>query len=127
MTESLNTRRDFVKKAAYAAPAILTLAAVSSYAKFGSDKADLAGSGGSGSSYRQALRARGSLMTIQTVSESSGPCLRTFNVVTIVIMRSFQRAVLPIAFGVLFAADASYTGIDHRVTVDDSGIWSRNV
>ena len=41
MNESGNTRRDFVKKAAYVAPAILTLAAVPSYAKFGSDKLDL--------------------------------------------------------------------------------------
>jgi hypothetical protein len=40
MTESSNTRRDFVKKAAYVAPAILTLAAVPSYAKFGSSKLD---------------------------------------------------------------------------------------
>jgi len=32
------TRREFVKRAAYIAPAILTLAAAPSYAKNGSDK-----------------------------------------------------------------------------------------
>jgi hypothetical protein len=40
MTQS-NQRRNFVKRAAYVAPAILTLAAVPSYAKFGSDKLGL--------------------------------------------------------------------------------------
>ena len=33
-----DTRREFVKRAAYIAPAILTLAAAPSYAKSGSDK-----------------------------------------------------------------------------------------
>lgn len=47
MNESGNTRRDFVKKAAYVAPAILTLAAVPSYAKFGSDKLEFASSSNS--------------------------------------------------------------------------------
>ena len=47
MNESGNTRRDFVKKAAYVAPAILTLAAVPSYAKFGSDKLEFGSSSNS--------------------------------------------------------------------------------
>jgi len=34
-----NSRRDFIKKAAYVAPAVLTLQAYSSLAKAGSDKA----------------------------------------------------------------------------------------
>lgn len=38
MNETLGTRRDFVKKAAYVAPAILTLAAAPSFAKAGSEK-----------------------------------------------------------------------------------------
>ena len=38
MPEHSNQRRDFVKKAAYMAPAILTLAAAASYAKPGSEK-----------------------------------------------------------------------------------------
>ncbi len=40
MEGSLDTRRSFVKKAAYVAPAVLTLAAASSYAKSGSEKPD---------------------------------------------------------------------------------------
>jgi hypothetical protein len=38
MPEHSNQRRDFVKKAAYIAPAILTLAATPAYAKAGSQK-----------------------------------------------------------------------------------------
>ena len=49
MTQPLNTRRNFVKKAAYVAPAILTLAAVPSYAKFGSNKLDTGIGGTTGS------------------------------------------------------------------------------
>jgi hypothetical protein len=37
---SSNTRREFVKKAAYVAPAILTLAAAPAFAKSGSEKGD---------------------------------------------------------------------------------------
>ena len=36
----VESRRDFVRKAAYAAPAILTLPAAAAYAKQGSEKAD---------------------------------------------------------------------------------------
>lgn len=36
----VESRRDFVRKAAYAAPAILTLPAAAAYAKHGSEKAD---------------------------------------------------------------------------------------
>jgi len=38
MSESTESRRDFVKKAAYVAPAILTLAAAPAFAKPGSEK-----------------------------------------------------------------------------------------
>jgi hypothetical protein len=38
MTQSSNPRREFVKKAAYVTPAIITLAALPSYAKAGSGK-----------------------------------------------------------------------------------------
>lgn len=40
MDNSSNTRREFVKKAAYVAPAILTLAAAPAFAKSGSEKGD---------------------------------------------------------------------------------------
>jgi len=36
----VESRRDFVRKAAYAAPAILSLPAAAAYAKEGSEKAD---------------------------------------------------------------------------------------
>jgi hypothetical protein len=38
MQNDSNSRRDFIKKAAYVAPVILTLNAAPSYAKKGSDK-----------------------------------------------------------------------------------------
>ena len=38
MSDPLNTRRGFVQRAAYIAPAILTLAAAPSFAKYGSEK-----------------------------------------------------------------------------------------
>ena len=38
MSESTESRRNFVKKAAYVAPAILTLAAAPAFAKPGSEK-----------------------------------------------------------------------------------------
>ena len=38
MAESSKSRRSFVKKAAYVAPAVLTLAAAPAYVKAGSDK-----------------------------------------------------------------------------------------
>jgi len=44
MAEHSNERRDFVKKAAYVAPAILTLAVAPAYAKAGSQKAPPVGS-----------------------------------------------------------------------------------
>jgi hypothetical protein len=40
MDDSSGTRREFVRKAAYVAPAILTLAAAPSFAKSGSEKPD---------------------------------------------------------------------------------------
>jgi len=40
MNTQNDSRRDFVKKAAYLAPAIVTLAAAPSYAKAGSEKPD---------------------------------------------------------------------------------------
>ena len=40
MDDSSDTRRKFVKKAAYIAPAILTLAASPAFAKSGSEKPD---------------------------------------------------------------------------------------
>lgn len=40
MEQTSETRRNFVKKAAYVAPAILTLRAAPSYAKSGSEKRD---------------------------------------------------------------------------------------
>jgi hypothetical protein len=40
MDRTSETRRDFFKKAAYVAPAILTLQAAPSYAKSGSEKPD---------------------------------------------------------------------------------------
>ena len=40
MNEASDTRRGFVKKAAYVAPAILTLAAAPAYVKAGSEKSD---------------------------------------------------------------------------------------
>ena len=38
MTKPVSTRREFVKKVAYLAPAILTLSAAAAYAKPGSEK-----------------------------------------------------------------------------------------
>ena len=38
-----------------------------------------------------------------------------------------ERRFASIALGMLVAADVCYAGIDHRVSVDDSGIWNRNV
>jgi hypothetical protein len=38
MTQPVNSRREFVRKAAYLAPAILTLPAAAAYAKHGSEK-----------------------------------------------------------------------------------------
>ncbi len=46
MERTPETRRDFVKKAAYVAPAILTLKATPSYAKSGSEKPDKGPKGG---------------------------------------------------------------------------------
>lgn len=40
MEDFSNTRREFVKKAAYVAPAILTMAASPAFAKSGSEKPD---------------------------------------------------------------------------------------
>jgi len=40
MEDSSNTRREFVKKAAYVAPAILTMVAAPAFAKSGSEKPD---------------------------------------------------------------------------------------
>jgi hypothetical protein len=40
MERTSETRRDFVKKAAYVAPAVLTLKAAPAYAKSGSEKPD---------------------------------------------------------------------------------------
>ena len=46
MEQTTETRREFVKKAAYVAPAILTLKAAPSYAKSGSEKPDKGPKGG---------------------------------------------------------------------------------
>jgi hypothetical protein len=43
MNNSSGTRREFVRKAAYVAPAILTFAAAPAFAKSGSEKADWRG------------------------------------------------------------------------------------
>jgi hypothetical protein len=46
MDRTSEARRDFVRKAAYVAPAILTLQSAPSYAKFGSEKPDKGNKGG---------------------------------------------------------------------------------
>lgn len=48
MDDTSETRRAFVKKSAYIAPAILTLAAAPAFAKSGSDKGDKGGDDGGG-------------------------------------------------------------------------------
>ena len=38
-----------------------------------------------------------------------------------------ERWLATVALGLLMAAGVCHAGIDHRVSVDDSGIWNRNV
>jgi hypothetical protein len=68
MSEPSNNRRDFVRKAIYVAPAILTLAAVPSYAKAGSLK-PIVNLGNTGTSrYSQFIRTSAGTTHINTGS-----------------------------------------------------------
>jgi undecaprenyl-diphosphatase len=42
-------------------------------------------------------------------------------------MRAFRPLLVVIGFGLLDAVNVCHAGIDHVVSVDDSGIWNRNV
>jgi hypothetical protein len=80
MSQSVNARRDFVKKAAYVAPAILTLAAVPSYAKFGSDKLDDGNNGNNGNNGNSALHAQSAFHANQNANLNARHGLTDFSV-----------------------------------------------